>query len=433
MKMERLLKPAIDGGVPYLNQDFVTILQDNNLTCYKSFLENINDNKIIGNSGIIIRGITNVDTSFDFTNSMIYLDGDFLEPDVDLSDEEVIDGKFYLVKKNIQEKREKKVSGFVEPVLDKNYFTYQFDIPSGVSYIEIEIRNGFNYCQRYLNRLLRYQSTEFGQLQTTINKDFFDSSGLGFGDMFGFRTCNGSGGTLNSINNFFIGYSTQSEFILGDEVEITQETLNDISNLPTSYLYRNYKTLRNKGGLERITLNTENLPPHNHGGYSGIPNNKLTHYHEMQYGVWGNYSPTGARSGVSYFARSTKINTPLRYERTQTVSLSNSPLDYPLYEARREDKSQINGYSPWSTISQEEFDFVNSQKYQDLLQNQTISRRYEEGFIPTRPERKDGGDYNVEDISQHTHTIGDSSGGSAHNNLPPFQGVIYYEKINPYN
>jgi hypothetical protein len=402
--MERLIKPAIDGGVPYINQDFFNVLQESNLRSYKSFMENINDTNEIGSNGIIVKGVRNVTPVgqtlliYDFTNSMIYLDGDFLEPKPSIAQEDnkqILASKFYLIKYTEDETREKKVSGFTDPVLIKTYFDVSTDLPpSGESYIEIEVKSGKEYCSRYLSRLMRYNLAEFGQVQMTLKKDFFDQTGKGFGEMFGFAICNGNNGTQNLESRFLISYATSSNSTLYDINTTTPTT-------PTTTL-TNYNRLGNIGGLANVSITVGNLPSHNHGGLTDQSNNNMRHGHEIQYGNWQNSQPTVSGK---YFARSRKIasgvdsiggqNKSYKTFRTQTRDDS---LPMTNYKALRNSQTGL-----W------EHDFpghLSGSSPIDLTPN----------------------------LGDHNHAISSSIDPSLipHNNEPAFVYVIYYEKINPY-
>jgi hypothetical protein len=402
--MERLIKPAFDGGVPYINQDFYFILQENNLLSYKSFLETINDVDGLGNTGIIIKGVKNVTPvgqqgilEFDFDNSMIYLGGDFLEPRPNLQ-RSIDQTKFYLVKYEEIEEREKKVSGFYEKVLTKSYFTTTIDLPTNQEYIEIEIKNNQNLCQRYLDRILRYHMTEFGQMKMTLKSDYFDPTGKGFGEMFGFHLCNGQNGTPLSDRKYLIGYGTNSNDVFRFNLDWF---------VPTDVVATNYSELLNQGGVNNNTmkLSIENLPPHNHGGFTDKADNNLRHSHEIQYGIRVNSQPSPLR--VRY-ARSKKIsdsNPNDSYEKFPTLR----PLQFPGQPVPLNYKAQRSplGNGLWDHT-------------QGLPGDRLIGGSITDG-VEVDPA-----------LSQHKHALGDMPNHTFHPNEPPFVNVIYYEKINPY-
>lgn len=419
--MERLIKPAIDGGVPYINQDFFNALQGSNLLSYKSFIETINDNKGLGNSGIIIKGVINKSQSgsqisnFDFTNSMIYLDGDFLEPEPSLAlqDNKQIDSrKFYLIKISDEEFREKKVSGFLDPILVKSYFDVVTDFPpDGQSYIEIEIKNDQNICSRYLDRILRYHLTDFGQVQMTLKKDFFtQDDGEGFGEMFGFHICNGKNNTQDLDRRYLIGYATVSNSTITD---ISEDTVGSSPWAEQAYSFTNYKTLSNKGGKNLIFISGRNLPPHDHGGLTGEANNDMRHNHEIQFGAWNRelFIQAGANSNLigKAFARTRKI--------------PNS--DAQVIPAGR-------NFRPFRT-------HYSTSGFYPVVNTQAIKRPIEKGVALW--EHGANAHTNGSDLIEASPALGSHrhftrsdppSSNSSHNNEPPYAYVIYYEKINPY-
>lgn len=392
--MERLIKPALDGGVPYINQDFYNILQQNNLTSYKSFLETINDNPGSGNSGIIVKGVRNVTPTgvtnalnFDFTNSMIYLDGDFLEPipALALESSSVINAtKFYLVKVKFSEEiREKKVSGFFEPVLEKFCFDKTTTQPSNQPYIEIEVKNGKNYCQRYLERLLRYYMTDFGQVQMTVNGDFFDATGKGFGDMYGFVLCDGQDSSIDLKDKYLINFSSLSNY------NATETDANG-----------NYSKLGNTGGKSAVVLTEDNLPTHNHGGNTGIADNEMRHSHIIQ--VLDRFPHTMFSSftlnpNFRVFTRGNKV--------------------IPRADLPNEENSQEDVIRRQSGFSKTK-DYLGS-KVWGLIPNNTIIHTFQ--------------NRSPKNLGDHTHpTLPATFGGAPHNNLPPSNFILHYEKIDPY-
>ena len=419
--MERLINPPQFGGIPYINQDFINILQESNFLSYKSFMEEINDTSDTGNNGIIIKGVRNVTpvgtlnvTYFDFTNSMIYLNGDFLEPMDFLSSQsnyEILATKFYLYEVMTEEKREKKVSGFSETVLNKRYFDIKTDTPTGgQSYIEIEIKNDKNLCQRYLDRILRYYIAEWGQVHMTLNKDYFDDDGVGFGEMFGFHFCdgrpknNGEAATVQGSDTF--RFRSREHFLIGYEIpndfgglSVTSPSSIDTAGDPTSVATRNYGRLRNTGGQNTVKLETLHIPLHNHGGITAQANNSLRHNHELQYGLWQNFQP--AQLG-KYFARSKKINNAepggLQGSFRKFFTVGNYSGFYPPhnYEAIRDQNTGLWDHKIDSHFS-------NSQPIQ---------------ISP--------------DLGDHTHILPNVVGGVPHNNLPAYCWVYHYEKMNPY-
>jgi hypothetical protein len=454
--MERLVKPARDGGVPYLNQDFVNVLQNSNLNSYKSFLETINDAKFIGNSGIIIKGVKNVTpdnqqgtVNFDFTNSMIYLDGDFLEPKSYLAGEsnyQINGTKFYLYKVDEFENREKKVTGFKEPVLIKSYFDFSFDLPTvNQSYIEIEIKNNRNYCSRYLSRVLRYYTSEFGQVQMTLTTDFFElnvgqpNEGLGFGDMFGFRACYTQltpfnpqsviKGTGIRLSRFLIQYATYSNTNnpeLGRRSNIgytPNDQLGDPYNLYPSLT--NYSTLMNQGGMDEVDIRDLNLAPHDHtevagNNLTGINNNNLWHSHEIQHGLMNNTSSDMATTATGFrFGKGTRY-----FDNTKAWVYTYTPFDWSGYNISKIYEAFKRSDGLWAHRHDEVGPAFSSNGANWPQSSDTSGSN---DIDETQIKRNQ-----VTTLNDHGHATSKQGQNIPHNNEPPFAYVLYYEKINPY-
>jgi hypothetical protein len=473
--MERLIRPAIDGGVPYINQDFFNVLQGSNLQSYKSFLETINDAKFVGNNGIIIKGIKNVTQvgqqntiNFDLTNSMVYIDGDFLEPKQTLSqqsDYQIDSTKFWIVKYDEYEYREKKVSGFKnEAVLIKSYFDITTEQPpAGVSYIEVEIKNDKNYCSRYLDRILRYYMTDFHQIQQTVSTNYFDTLGKGFGEMFGFRICDGQDGTFDLRDKFLIGYATFSVDPTmdytnkpnGDDLNNIQEQLIPIST--------NYGRVGYRGGQETVKLKGENLPPHNHGGVTSKADNKMRHSHEIQIGelIIQSYPPAQYLTSPR-FARGKKFNPAIPYGyATKADSISevipvpagapentfntfssniwryNKDINYNQGDIKIDGinyKAIRGSDNKWDHSQNGHLQFDSNNYYfgaggEDSNGNNSIKQVENAGSLSITPIELDPNDR----LENHRHDVDTSNTvTSPHNNLPPFVYIFNYEKINPY-
>jgi len=392
--MERFVKPVSDGGVPYLNTDIYGILQQNNLISYKSILDQINDSTDL-NNGIILTGVKDVttypedeltqDIRFDFTNSLIYLDGDFLEPVPFLATQSNYEtgSKFYLVVLSQKEKRLFKVTDNLTDIVETKYFDYSINKPGG-PHIEIEIDSTrlpqINLCTRYLNRIYRYYTSQKDQIFMTYDRKNF-IAGKGVGDMYGFALCNGLNGTKNLSGKFLIGFEKNSN--------VSPE---NFSGLSSTGLIKNYGKLGNLGGSINVTLAESNLPIHNHGGDTGTPDNNLHHNHEIPTGTFNQFTSGGPGvlftrvskfeiNTISYFGPQQKYRTSGEGDVYQTP-----PQIDDLYEPKT-DSSWL-----WSTY------------YNDR--------------DPTY------------ELDNHTHKIDtDIGGGQPHNNLPPYVAIAYYQKI----
>jgi hypothetical protein len=352
--MERLVKPVSDGGAPYINQDFFQYLQQNHITSYGAFLEEINDVKT-GNCGIIIKGFTQSNTietveipprgtftlsrsRFYIKDSLVYLDGDFLEPGPwlgtfsEITSESPEDpnnqfsiGTFFIVKaKPSKIRRYNKVNDELRDVIELNYFDIVLSPPDGSKFIKLtklvslwELGINADYqnqshlkflqdkfpvlgsvndskswfkpeTDRYLSRVLRYYMADEDELYMTYDIRFFDEFGIGFGEMLGFRLINylpseskyllyndEQGGL---IGKYTTGFATNSN-TSPKNIVISSDFLGSQGiNVAT---YENYGKLGNSGGLGQVKLTSLNLPPHKHGtnDSSGPPDNDMSHTH----------------------------------------------------------------------------------------------------------------------------------------------------------
>jgi hypothetical protein len=283
--MKRLLSPALNGGLPYINSDFNDILQAQHIKAYAGHLDSIND-RPFSNSGTLDRGIillgctpynaTSTSTTFDFTRSLVYLPktvetGDFYEADPSIANSAYIvnSNVVYISINNTLESRVFR-SGVNEYVLVKGYFTVS-TTPPAVPYIEFT--NGTT--KRNYKRVLNYFLGTTNDVMMTGDVSKFDSTGLGFGDMYGFALCNGANGTYDLTGRFVMGYKS------GDPVTpVDNTTAWDASTLTQTYNSTdviNYGAIGNKGG-GRITggvyypskaLTPAEMPQHNHTGTVG--------------------------------------------------------------------------------------------------------------------------------------------------------------------
>lgn len=293
--MQRLVKPVSDGGVPYNNFDLYKFLQENHLISYSSFLDGMNDEP---SSGIILYGCTFVTSSaqdcvFDFTNSMVYLQGDFRQASPLIASQSfgISSLKFYLVPDTDtpNEQRVFKVTDLETDIATYNYFNYSISKPTDTEYIEIEIKNGLNITSRHLSRIMRYYNAEEKQIFMTRNKNFFDLvTGLGFGEMKGFQLCNGQNSSQNLSGKYLIGYNPPpaSPLTIGWNTSTYPNTFTNSSQNPAVQLKQvtiteNYNYLKNTGGNDKVFLFADHLPPHSHGDMTGLPSNDLSHSHEI--------------------------------------------------------------------------------------------------------------------------------------------------------
>jgi hypothetical protein len=243
---------------------------------------------------------------------------------------------------------------------------------------------------------------EFGQIQMTIDGKYFDSTGRGKGDMFGFAICNQQNDTINLNKKFLIGYTQSAPGNL--------ETVN-LNTFPLTVRpqYTNYNKFKNIGGLDTVPLEGDNLPPHNHGGYTGQSTNKLRHSHELQI---GDYIDLVATNLGKYYGKSRKIDPAVTY--VVALSQGNSTF-YGSYRKFPTVGTTNTFYQP-----------VNYKALRDTVTNlwdHSIDTRYVNNNEVEPPQT----------LNNHTHRTTNTAGTPTnHNNLPPYVNVIYYEKINPY-
>ena len=474
--MKRLISPIVDGGAPYLNQDFFNILQDNNLKSYSSLFDEINDYKAAGNNGIIIKGILNTSTTntqgdvdlyqFNFKDSMIFLNGEFLEPEsylVENDDYLVNQGKFWLIPKVITQKRFNKVKDEEFDMLVQTTYDITLEEPTDIdNYIIIEIsQKNANLTTRYLSRILKWNNVDYGEVLMTIalpsdlgvNVANFSEQGVGLGPMFGFRLLNAESllgpqlptpsgvgiqgqiskdAGLNLEARFLIGHSRNSPearnyFSFGNPLPEA-----DLTNNVSSFNIENYGFLRNAGGTTEFLLTYQHIPPHGHGSYSGVPNNDLSHSHEI--GVTSPL-PTSTDwvqdSKASYLVRhSSKVDTQTKYDlkyqivptdvtgdlyKVQTPSSDNTKSIYQIRnKAVTKDiyGNAINQPIKWDHSPSTLLDTLGTKIY-DIKRK--IDDKLDNHFF-----------------TDHDHDVDPVGGDQKHENMPPYYVVAYYQKYYPY-
>jgi hypothetical protein len=311
--MKKLISNIPDGGAPYFNTEISDILQDNQLKSYKAILDAINDKGPNDeNNGIILKGVIlmtqsahdkelkDVDILVDMTDSLIYLNGEFLEYDpngpnflsFNYDSSTTVPGRsfqsfleddglsldagislsqgrrglyFYLYAlPPTYEERRNKVQDFPIQVLETKYFTVNTIKPQNQPYIRVgsqclnsntapranvEIKPNLIACSRYLRRLLKYHQSQKGQLYLALNDSlapgsqysYFTTGGLGYGDYLGFKLIQDFG------NIFPIGFDGS---LSGTSL------VNDV--------LANYSIVGATGGVESVVLDKSELPGHTH-------------------------------------------------------------------------------------------------------------------------------------------------------------------------
>lgn len=376
--MERIVRPIDDGGAPYLNQDFVNILQDNNLKSYRSFLDTVNDQKGGGNSGIIVKGVNVIGNTFNFSNSMVYINGEFMEllPTQSINYTPAGVNNLYLRITTLFEDREAKVTGL--PVgyiradgitfttdqethtLVKYYFSITDTIPTaGESYIEFEYINNEWVSSRYLNRILKYHMADFGQIFMSTTAKYFEKQGtnlgLGFGPMKGFKWCNQTLGvvTTTGLQHNQTSVNLKGIFLVGlsqSSVDTPQGNFNDL------FFVDNYKKLYNRGGWNEILLYPENIPPHTHGTFSGFADNQLKHDHELEV-----QEPfRGTDLALFPYSTSTTPNLTYNYKLPPVFAKGRKLRNWSGYSEPHASRTILHSWSPRGLTS------INSSNYWNL-------------------------------------------------------------------
>jgi len=313
--MKRLLSPSPNGGLPYVNSDFNDILQTEHIKAYAGHLNAINDRPFgVGGSldrGIVLQGCsvtatTPTSTTFNFTDSLVYIPGltgtgDFYEASsaIATSGYTVASNLIYITVTNTSESRAFR-SGANQQVLVKGYFTVTTTAPA-TPYIQF--LNG--KTRRNYKRVLKYALANTNDVMMTGNtSDFELGSGIGDGDMYGFNLCNGSNSTYDLTGRFVIGFKNGAATTPVDNTTIWDTTTSTQTYNSTDVM--NYGAIGNKGG-GRLTdglyypskvLIIPELPSHDHGSITNDPNVDLNHSHG-----------SGADNGASFVHASGPANT----------------------------------------------------------------------------------------------------------------------------
>jgi len=496
--MKRLISPIIDGGVPYLNQDFFNILQNNNFASYKCIYDEINDIKRNGNNGIIIKGVVNTSTTngtgnvdtyqFNFRDSMVYLDGDFQEPAPYLVEEEnypIGQAKFWIIRRTKPIRRYNKVKDEEFDMLYNSYFDISFSFPTNSNnYIEIEVDPfNANLTTRYLSRILKWNNCDYGEVLMTLaqptdlgtNVANFSATGLGLGSMFGFRLLNPDSVLTNPTlptgaqgvrpilpkdwatdlsGRFLVGFvRKQRDYYVQSTFDPQNLTSTDVT---TTFNLENYGELRNSGSTNAdFKLTEQHLPPHSHGSYSGIPNNDLSHSHEIE--VASPITPgqewLDDPYGAYLFKYGAKVDTVDKYNKKYQIV----PTDVTgtLYKAVETDKidpelTTDTGGRPYSPTKKNlkdvstkiiKNDIYGGASNRKLKWDHSNAGRTQYGEFDkyfnnnklvedaTRLIDGRGSNHNFTD---HTHEVENAGGDVPHVNLPPYYVIAYYQKYDPY-
>jgi hypothetical protein len=213
--MKRLKKFDI-GGIPYVNSDFTEILQTEHLKCYGGLLDSMNQDTYTGrNSGIILKGcdiISSNSSSYQmkFINSMVYLNGEFYEYNYSTtSNVSISSSTFYLyAMATSSQTRYLRNLTTTASVTETNYFTWSSSEPATGQYIKFSSQG----TSRRYKRILKYFSSNYGDIYISSTTQSFSATGLGFNDMEGFLILNDQ----NSLVPDFSGKFLRSRSVLED-------------------------------------------------------------------------------------------------------------------------------------------------------------------------------------------------------------------------
>jgi len=243
--MKKLVQ-AQNGGFPYQNEDIYGILQNEQFDAYSGFYKAITNNANIGNTGVIlygcsVNGFDGLNYNINFQNSLIYLDGEFLKPDVTINNAIGITGDFYLIPTSPVITQRIYRDNVSKDATTERRFTYTNTLPSSGQYIKFSDGGS----GRFLKTIVRNYTTETGTIIQLTNISKFFANGLGFNEWDGWALCNGSNGTVNLRGKFVIGYDSTSP-------------TNPSSN--PSPTQTNYGLIGNIGGINSQVLVIGQLP-----------------------------------------------------------------------------------------------------------------------------------------------------------------------------
>lgn len=451
--MKRLVTPTQYEGLPYVNQDFYGILQNEHMKSYISFLDGINDVPLKTTAtmcrGIVLSGLeVNFQSDkgiskVDLENALVYIpgvtqSGDFYEPlPALLQQTPYIAGTqffIYINETNTEKNRRQFFSGSQSDVTIQKYFDITDQLPLSVTPIP-HIRFEAGVTNRKLSRILKWHAAEEDEIfitgdsyaqdqtngiQNRIN-NFNPTTGLGEGDMFGFALCNGQNGTFDLRGRMVIGYDVT-------KVGVGPATNSIISGTYNSRNVMNYGTISNVGGgtietsgevFPYVVLQEEEMFPHGHKlgfnsepstssphGETGEPNN-LDHLHDMRFS-YSRYSH-GTKDGDSdLYAKlggySWTLNSGVSNESLPIKSSTNGPTSDDWRAEYRTRTLKILGTDGRGTYN---IPYLAGAQGPPLY-------------------------YNGEGLATHTHSIDYVGESQPHETRPPYFVLAYYQKINPY-
>lgn len=312
--MKRFVDNLPESGTPIINSDFHDILQEQHRIAYSAYYDGLNDEKystFSSDRGIIIKGceVTNVtpvsnpvgafDYTIDFADSLVYFDGQFCEPHPDLLDTTTTKNissttGFYLYPVTSSRTADFRDGTTHSITIDYrfNWTTNTSNISSGLSYIVFK----YGGTARRLSRLLRLSAavkddilissdvvkwtypTSWGNPPTSLQTlNTLQSLGVLNGEIWrDFNVFNGTG--RNEMKGFRIATEMGGRFMVG------YDSSSATTPVSAGLLQFNYGTPSNYGGTHSLTFSKDQLPSHNHGGYTSKTTDNLDHAHPISIG-----------------------------------------------------------------------------------------------------------------------------------------------------
>jgi hypothetical protein len=208
------------SGIPYVNTDFTSVLQDEHLKAYRSILDGINYGSTSSseplNSGIVLSGlkINSADASsynLNILDSVVYIDGEFYKEDPSdspLLPYVVSSATFYIIPSaTSSELRTLPVDTITTTTASNTrYFQITTSLPTQ-PYIKFSNKG----TSRRYRRILKYFTSKVGDVYISKSKINFDNNGVGFNDMEGFVVLDdnsGIAGMPNLSGKFIRGWTS---------------------------------------------------------------------------------------------------------------------------------------------------------------------------------------------------------------------------------
>lgn len=249
--MIKLINPVLNGGFPYQNSDFATILQDEQYYVLSSMMMSIRNSTlpVTGNTqtGVIVSGLeilsgaTSTTMSLNLTNSLVFLNGQFLKSAI-TGTTLTGAGILHVQEATIDTETRIFADGLNKNAVQTRTFTINNTIPSSGEYITIKWDEG---SSRYINNLQFNNQHSVGDILLVSNISKFKSTGLGFDKYTGWAIADGRNSTLNLADKVVMGYNPSGS---------TTPTTNPNTSQTNS------GAIGNTGGVNTVTLTEGQLP-----------------------------------------------------------------------------------------------------------------------------------------------------------------------------